>query len=103
MVVSLPSDDAPDSLCSMDGATLEAESRDMLLAAISLPEVQMPGGLADVNLDESRSESSKSAEHSIGGLAPGSLGSEPSHEADESDDNMGSDLPQSGGAKGGTM
>ena len=51
LVVSLPCDDASDSLCSMEGATFEAESRDMLLAAISLPEVQMPGGLADVNLD----------------------------------------------------
>ena len=69
----------------------EPSRRDMLLAAVSLPEQHVPGMDIDVNLDESRSESSKSSgiEHSLAtGCGPAASScSEPSPE-DVMDDEL---------------
>ena len=79
LIVSLPED------ASLLG---NPSRRDLLLAAVSLPEPSLqPSDLDDVNLDESRSESSKtSAEPSggIGGVAFSSS-SEPSPDDDDGD------------------
>lgn len=66
--------------------------RDLLLAAVSLPEAHLGGLHGEVNLDESRSESSKSSviDHSIatGNSVPGSVSGEPSNDDTNSEDMM---------------
>ena len=85
LVVSLPGD-APDAQAAPSPSGLSAtHERDVLLAAISLPEQEYSGRddvNLDVNLDESRSESSSSQpSNSLAtGGALGGSSSEPSPE-----------------------